>query len=102
LPVTERAGRGLGLAQTVERAWQLHQGQECVAKFDPEIDRLGHGGGTLGQVAEGAQRLFEIRHGLPVGSSPHGLGRRLGEVRDGLRPPLAAEGVPREALDLLS
>ncbi len=58
--------------------------------------------GLCGQMPQGAEGLLEAAHGLPVGGSRHGLGGGLAEVRHGLRPHLAPQGVLRQPLDMLA
>src|SRR5262245_65204560 len=50
---------------------------------------------------QGAERLFEVSHGLAVGRARYGLPPGLSEVRQRLVPHLAPQGMVCQVLDLL-
>ena len=102
MQIPERSGQGLGLAEVVEQPLDLAEAVERDLKIEPEVDGLLARLGALGQMRQGAEGLLEAAHGLPVRGSRHGLGGGLAEVRHGLRPHLAPQGVLRQPLDLLA
>src|SRR5262245_26167135 len=53
-------------------------------------------------MREDAERLLEVLSGLTISRPRHGLLPRLPAVRQGLGPTLAAQGMVRQPVDLLS
>src|SRR5438270_7998017 len=52
-------------------------------------------------MREGAERLLKVSYGLTMGRPRHGFFPSLPAVRQGLGPQLAAQGMVRQAFDLL-
>src|SRR5712691_3319984 len=79
--------------QSVASSFSGRATGEGRTKIDPTLELLAR----VGQWVQGRQCLLEARHGIPVGRVGESLGAGLPEVRDGLLPHLAPEGMVSQA-----
>src|SRR5215216_6206561 len=78
----------------------LAERQERIAEVEAEIDGLLARLLMLRKMPQRDQRLLEAPYRLPVGRARGGLVTGLTEVREGLSPHLASEGMVREGFNL--
>ena len=64
--IVEGFGEGLGLAQICQDTPQVARRKERCAQGESDIDGLLARLTVLWQMREGAERLLEVRHGLPM------------------------------------
>jgi hypothetical protein len=76
---------------------QVLHGLEVTAHIDGLLQR----GAVWREVGHGLQRLFPVSYGFPIRRPDERLGARLLAVGEGLVPHLAAQGMMRQAVDLL-
>ena len=100
-PIVERPGQGLGLAQQGEVPPILSQLGQRASQSEAEINGQHPGVAVLGQVREGLEGLLEGGHRLAERGAVVGPGAGLLAVGHRLVPHLAAQGMVRQAFDLV-
>jgi hypothetical protein len=99
--IVKSLGEAFGGAEVVEHRPEFSKRNERKLQIESEIEGLREGVATLRKVLQGAERLLQVGHRLPVGSTRGCLGAGLPEVGHGFAPDLALQGVMGQQFDLL-
>ena len=94
--IANLARQDFGLLHVMQDAIVLSQRGEDDPRVEPEIDGLGLGRATVGQVPQNPKRLLERGHGLPIRGSHGRAHGGFAEIRDRPVPQLASHGMVGE------
>src|SRR5712692_11203054 len=91
----------IGFPEMLERTFHLAQRRQSVSKLESKVDCVFLSLAALGEMRQGRQGLFKVRHRLAIGRPCQRLGARSLQIGQGLVPNLTPERVMSQSIDML-